>query len=45
VTGADEHAAALLRGLVVGGVNVVRFDHRALGLEERYRMVFREKRP
>jgi ABC-2 type transport system ATP-binding protein len=45
VTGADEHAAALLRALVVGGVNVVRFDHRALGLEERYRMVFREKRP
>jgi len=45
ITGADEQAAALLRALVVGGVNVLRFDHRALGLEERYRMVFREKRP
>jgi ABC-2 type transport system ATP-binding protein len=45
ITGADEQAAALLRALVVAGVNVLRFDHRALGLEERYRMVFREKRP
>jgi ABC-2 type transport system ATP-binding protein len=45
ITGADEQAAALLRTLVVGGVNVLRFDHRALDLEERYRMVFREKRP
>jgi ABC-2 type transport system ATP-binding protein len=45
MTGADEQAAALLRALVVGGVNVLRFDHRALGLEERYRLVFREKRP
>jgi len=26
-------------------VKILRFDHRALGLEERYRMVFREKRP
>ncbi len=43
VTGADEEAAALLRALVLGGVNVMRFDHRALGLEERYRMIFREK--
>jgi ABC-2 type transport system ATP-binding protein len=45
ITGADEQAAALLRTLVMGGVNVLRFDHRALDLEERYRMVFREKRP
>jgi ABC-2 type transport system ATP-binding protein len=45
IAGADEQAAALLRTLVVGGVNVLRFDHRALGSEERYRMVFREKRP
>jgi ABC-2 type transport system ATP-binding protein len=45
ITGADEQVAALLRTLVVGGVNVLRFDHRALDLEERYRMVFREKRP
>jgi ABC-2 type transport system ATP-binding protein len=45
ITGADEQAAALLRALVVAGVNILRFDHRALGLEERYRMVFREKRP
>jgi len=43
IGGADEQAAALLRALVVGGVNVLRFDHRALGLEERYRLVFREK--
>jgi ABC-2 type transport system ATP-binding protein len=45
ITGADEPAAALLRTLVMGGVNVLRFDHRALDLEERYRMIFREKRP
>jgi ABC-2 type transport system ATP-binding protein len=45
ITGADEQAAALLRTLVVGGVNILRFDHRALDLEERYRMVFRERRP
>lgn len=45
ITGGDEQAAALLRALVLGGVNVLRFDHRALDLEERYRMVFREKRP
>jgi len=45
ITGGDEQAAALLRTLVVGGVNVLRFDHRALDLEERYRMVFRERRP
>jgi ABC-2 type transport system ATP-binding protein len=45
ITGADEQAAALLRALVVAGVNILRFDHRALGLEERYRMVFREKLP
>jgi ABC-2 type transport system ATP-binding protein len=45
IKGADEQAAALLRTLVVGGVNILRFDHRALDLEERYRMVFRERRP
>ena len=45
IAGADEQVAALLRALVVGGVNVLRFDHRALDLEERYRMVFREQRP
>jgi ABC-2 type transport system ATP-binding protein len=45
ITGADEQVASLLRTLVIGGVNVLRFDQRALGLEERYRMVFREKRP
>jgi ABC-2 type transport system ATP-binding protein len=43
ISGADEQAAALLRTLVTGGVNVVRFDHRALGLEERYRRAFGEK--
>ena len=45
ITGADEQVAALLRALVAAGINVVRFDHRALGLEERYQLVFREKRP
>jgi len=45
IAGADEQVAALLRTLVVGGVNILRFDHRTLGLEERYRMVFREGRP
>jgi hypothetical protein len=34
-----------LRALVFGGVNVLRFDHRALGLEERYRLAFQERRP
>jgi len=43
ITGADEQSAALLRALVMGGVNVLRFDHRALDLEERYRMIFRER--
>jgi ABC-2 type transport system ATP-binding protein len=43
IAGADEQAAALLRALVTGGVNVVRFDHRALGLEERYRLAFQER--
>jgi ABC-2 type transport system ATP-binding protein len=44
ITGADAQSAALLRALVVGGVNVLRFDHRALDLEERYRLIFKEKR-
>ena len=44
LTGSDEQAAALLRALVVGSVNVIRFEQRALGLEERYKMVFRESR-
>jgi hypothetical protein len=45
ITGADERVAALLRALVLAGVNVFRFNCRALGLEERYQLVFREKRP
>jgi ABC-2 type transport system ATP-binding protein len=45
IKGGDEQAAALLRALVSGGVNITRFDHRALGLEERYRRAFGEKRP
>ena len=45
ITGADEQVAALLRALVVGGANVLRFDHRALGLEERYRLAFQGRRP
>ena len=44
IGGGDEEAAALLRALITGGVNVVRFDHRALGLEERYRLAFQERR-
>lgn len=43
IRGSDEEVAALLRALVIGGVNVVRFDHRALGLEERYREAFGRK--
>jgi ABC-2 type transport system ATP-binding protein len=45
IAGPDEQVAALLRSLVVAGVNVLRFDHRALGLEERYRLAFQEQRP
>jgi ABC-2 type transport system ATP-binding protein len=45
VTGPDEQVAALLRSLVIAGVNVLRFDHRAFGLEERYRLAFEEQRP
>jgi ABC-2 type transport system ATP-binding protein len=45
ITGTDEHVAALLRALVVGGTDVLRFDHRALGLEERYRLAFQGRRP
>jgi ABC-2 type transport system ATP-binding protein len=45
IAGADEQVAAFLRTLVAAGVNVLRFDHRALGLEERYRLVFQERRP
>jgi len=45
ITGTDEHVAALLRALVVGGADVLRFDHRALGLEERYRLAFQGRRP
>ena len=45
VSGTDDQVAALLRALVFGGVNVLRFDHRALGLEERYRLAFQERHP
>jgi ABC-2 type transport system ATP-binding protein len=44
IVGAEEQAAALLRTLVMAGVRVVRFDHRIVGLEERYRLAFREGR-
>ena len=40
----DAQVAALLRALVVGGVSVLLFDHRAVDLEERYRRAFGEKR-
>jgi ABC-2 type transport system ATP-binding protein len=45
ISGTDDQVAALLRALVFGGVNVLRFDHRALGLEERYRLAFQQRRP
>jgi ABC-2 type transport system ATP-binding protein len=45
ISGTDNQVAALLSALVFGGVNVLRFDHRALGLEERYRLAFQERRP
>jgi ABC-2 type transport system ATP-binding protein len=45
IGGADEQVAALLRALVLAGVNVLNFDQRAVGLEERYRLAFQEKRP
>ena len=45
IHGADEQVAALLRALVVAGVNVLRFDHRALGLEQRYRLAFQRRQP
>jgi ABC-2 type transport system ATP-binding protein len=45
VSDEHEHVAELLRALVAGGVKVLRFDHRALGLEERYRLAFQGKRP
>jgi ABC-2 type transport system ATP-binding protein len=45
IIGADEQVTSFLRALVTGGVNVLRFDHRAGGVEERYRLAFGEKRP
>jgi ABC-2 type transport system ATP-binding protein len=45
IVGGEEQAASLLRALVTGGVNVVRFDRRAVDLEERYRLAFGEKHP
>jgi ABC-2 type transport system ATP-binding protein len=45
IADADEQAASLLHALVIGGVNVVRFDRRVLDLEERYRLAFGDKQP
>ena len=45
IAGGDDQAASLLRALVTGGVNVIRFDHRAVDLEERYRLAFGDKHP
>jgi ABC-2 type transport system ATP-binding protein len=45
ISGADEQVAAVLRALVLAGVNVLGFEQRAVGLEERYRLAFQEKRP
>jgi ABC-2 type transport system ATP-binding protein len=44
IAGSDKDVSAVLRALVIGGLNVIRFDHRALGLEERYRLAFGETR-
>jgi ABC-2 type transport system ATP-binding protein len=44
VSGTDIQVAALLRALVAGGVNVLRFDYRAPGLEEQYRLAFQKRR-
>lgn len=44
ITGSDENVSSLLRALVMGGVNVIRFSPRGLGLEERYQRTFGEKR-
>ncbi|MBZ5566427.1 MAG: ABC transporter ATP-binding protein [Acidobacteriia bacterium] len=40
ITGAASEAAALLRTLIAGGVSVVRFLARDVGLEEEYRRAF-----
>jgi ABC-2 type transport system ATP-binding protein len=45
IAGGDEEVAALLRTLVAGGVSILRFDRRDLGLEERYKLAFGEKQP
>lgn len=44
VKGADEQVSSLLRALVLGDVNVVRFDNRAPDLEERYERAFGKRR-
>lgn len=43
IEGADEAVSSLLRTLVVGGVDVLRFDSHVLGLEERYQRAFGER--
>ena len=45
IGGGDEQAAAVLRAAVMAGVDVLRFNQREFGLEERYRKRFEEKRP
>jgi ABC-2 type transport system ATP-binding protein len=45
IAGGDTQASSLLRALVTGGVSVLRFDHRSVGLEERYKLAFGEKLP
>jgi len=44
IEGSDENVSAFLRALVTGGVNVLRFDPRTLGLEERYQRTFGDRR-
>jgi ABC-2 type transport system ATP-binding protein len=45
ITGTDEKVTALLRTLVMAGVDVLGFNRREFGLEERYRLAFQERRP
>jgi hypothetical protein len=43
IAGDDLQVSSLLRSLVLGGIGVVRFDHRTVDLEERYRRAFGDK--
>jgi ABC-2 type transport system ATP-binding protein len=44
ITGSDESVSSFLRTLVIGGVNILRFNCRSFDLEERYQRAFGENR-